>query len=183
MNYEKFVTTTSVRSFGMCNSGEIMPYLEEIKDLFKLGFRVLDVGCGGNPFVLRDFFKGLNCDYIGIDTFEPEHSDVFRCDAHEIAWPDSSFNVVLSFNSLEHMISPAIVLSEISRVLKTGGLFIVALPVGEGHDITSGHYINLTRSQLLNLFNHFGLRLIKERSYFNINIFIADELIKKLDAW
>jgi len=83
--------------------------------------------------------------YSDIDT----NSDVdLFCDGHELPFIDGAFDAVVTTAVLEHVLYPEIVASEITRVLKVGGLLYSELPfmqqVHEGaYDFTrytlSGH--------------------------------------------
>lgn len=45
-----------------------------------------------------------------------------------LPWPDASFDVVLSFETFEHLENPYHVAREMQRVLKPGGFLIVSMP-------------------------------------------------------
>ncbi|WP_423825117.1 class I SAM-dependent methyltransferase [Salinibacter ruber] len=46
-------------------------------------------------------------------------------DARDIPFPDDSFELIFSFNTIEHISSPDRVYSEIDRVLKSGGILVL----------------------------------------------------------
>lgn len=104
------------------------------------GERLLDVGCGNGAQTVRflPFFKKV----IGIDVV-PEHIDAFQrilneqstnhgqallYDGHRIPFPDASFDVVVSIETLEHVQDEQRILGEIRRVLKPEGTLIVSVP-------------------------------------------------------
>ncbi|HPO13478.1 MAG TPA: bifunctional 2-polyprenyl-6-hydroxyphenol methylase/3-demethylubiquinol 3-O-methyltransferase UbiG [Candidatus Hydrogenedentes bacterium] len=95
---------------------------------------VLDVGCGGG-FLTEEFAKA-GYSVKGVDPAE-ESLDCARnhalenglnidyragCGEH-LPFPDASFDIVLCCDVLEHVDDIQVVLQEISRVLKDGGLF------------------------------------------------------------
>jgi len=87
--------------------------------------RVLDVGCGEQPY--RPWL-GEGCDYVGVDvTDRPGVSAVIRPGQ---AWPleDGSFAAVLCTQVLEHDSDPAHTLAEIERVLAPGGRAVITVP-------------------------------------------------------
>ncbi|WP_198018809.1 methyltransferase domain-containing protein [Azorhizobium doebereinerae] len=51
--------------------------------------------------------------------------------AHDLPFPDASFDVVVSFEMIEHVDRQERVVAEVRRVLKPGGLFIVSTPSRE----------------------------------------------------
>lgn len=99
------------------------------------GKTVLDVGCGGG-FLTEAFAKdGHNV--VGIDpsansiAAAREHAALsglsidYRVGSGEcLPFPDSSFDIVSCCDVLEHVHDPNQVIREISRTLKTGGVFL-----------------------------------------------------------
>jgi 2-polyprenyl-6-hydroxyphenyl methylase / 3-demethylubiquinone-9 3-methyltransferase len=95
---------------------------------------VLDVGCGGG--YLSEEFAKLGFEVTGVDP-APESLECARRHAEHaglsisylsgsgerLPASDSSFDIVLCCDVLEHVDSPDRVLAEIARVLRPGGLF------------------------------------------------------------
>jgi len=99
---------------------------------------VLDVGCG--PGVLLATLAGENPDLrlAGIDLV-PEmiraakdrlgpRADIRLGDANQLPWEDGRFDVVTCIDSFQHYLQPRAALAEIHRVLKSGGLLVIAGP-------------------------------------------------------
>jgi SAM-dependent methyltransferase len=108
--------------------------------------RILDVGCGDGIIDLGIFLRTQPEELVGIDPFAgferlpdiirdhhlpPELLNdprlQFRADdGNDIPYPDDYFDVVVSWGSLEHIAGGyRRALTEIRRVLKSGGLFFV----------------------------------------------------------
>ena len=51
-----------------------------------------------------------------------------RCDASNLAFPSNSFDVVASFETIEHLIEQEAMLREIRRVLHPGGILLMSSP-------------------------------------------------------
>lgn len=99
--------------------------------------KVLDVATGNGDFILT-LMKTLK-DYdsfIGIDTSEEEleaakknfknqPAKFIRMNAEKIEFEGDYFDTVCVANSLHHLINIDLVLSEMKRVLKSGGHFII----------------------------------------------------------
>jgi SAM-dependent methyltransferase len=96
--------------------------------------KVLDVGCG-RGLLLRAFQQG-GCDVTGTEFSEDAcrfAREVLKLPVrvgllHELNFPDHSFDVVVMWHVLEHVSDPRPTLAEVSRILKPGGLFLVAVP-------------------------------------------------------
>lgn len=82
---------------------------------------MLDIGCGAT--ISRPFFEKLtNLSYLGVDQ-AGTNADIL-VDAHALPLKGNSFELVAMIAALEHFAVPDIVVSEVSRVLKPGGVLI-----------------------------------------------------------
>ena len=101
----------------------------------KPGSRVLDVACGTGygTAMLREH----GCDMVAGDLDPVEIAsarrglglDRFVClDVRRIPFADNSFDAVVSFETIEHVVEGRQFLDEIHRVLKPGGIFIGSTP-------------------------------------------------------
>lgn len=88
--------------------------------------RVLDVGCGGKPYATW-LSPGVT-EYLGIDVEAGEAVDVVV--ASDRPWPfqPDCFDAVLCTQVLEHVPDRAMLIAEISRVLKPGGRLVLTVP-------------------------------------------------------
>jgi len=99
---------------------------------------VLDVGCGPGYLASRLFEKGFcrlsGCDRIAFEDLDPRIRNVIdfhRIDLNQEGlsfYQDSSFDLVLASDVLEHLENPAKILREMARVLKPGGDIFISLP-------------------------------------------------------
>jgi len=89
-----------------------------------------DVGCGKMPYygMNRDLVREV----IGIDWPSSQHESPYVdvwCDLNEgIDVADDSIDTVLCTDVLEHIYRPAVLWSEIARILRTDGVAIVGTP-------------------------------------------------------
>ena len=107
-----------------------------------VGKEVLDVGCG--PRGSLEWAEGT-VRRIGLDPLAEQYR-VLGTDLHSmryVAAPaeqmpflDSSFDIVSSFNSLDHVENVPAVAKEIIRVLKPGGMFLLLTDVGHAPTVT-----------------------------------------------
>jgi len=96
------------------------------------GVTMLDVGAGAG-IVAQMNFRGEVAKVCGIDpdprVVENPYLDEGKVGyAEDIPFPDSTFDVVISDNVLEHLERPLEVFREVTRVLKPGGVFLVKTP-------------------------------------------------------
>lgn len=102
------------------------------------GARVLDVGSGGGKFTKYIAEQRPDLHIVGIDLSKPQiaraakHLSDYRDrvrfelgDATQLAFPDSSFDGVISYGSIKHWTSQDAGLAECLRVLKPGGPLLI----------------------------------------------------------
>jgi len=97
------------------------------------GKRILDVGCG--PRASLDWASGLAAACVGLDPLAESYRALGTDDhameyvsgvAEAMPFEDESFDVVGSFNALDHVDDVPRAAAEIARVLRPGGLFLLA---------------------------------------------------------
>lgn len=108
---ETRLTARHFRSF-------VAPYLQG---------QVLDVGCGPYPvpIYLQDYPPDCIAGLDPLEPFAPHPFEFVRGFAEFLPWDDATFDVVIAATSLDHVLSLDLALSEIRRVLKPGGMFLV----------------------------------------------------------
>jgi len=99
------------------------------------GKRVLDVGCGprgslewANMTACRVGLDPLSDEYRKLGTDKHMMEYVNAC-SENMPFSDGEFDVVSSFNSLDHVDSVSLTIGEIKRVTKLGGLFLLLVVV------------------------------------------------------
>jgi ubiquinone/menaquinone biosynthesis C-methylase UbiE len=113
---------------------EAVPILSEAK--------YLEIGCGTGRFTAPLAAKGINLvavdisdDMLAATRRKLQQSSVgdttvelMKADARALDFPAAEFDVVFSFNVINHIPGYEKVISEAARVLKPGGYFIVGFP-------------------------------------------------------
>lgn len=97
---------------------------------------VLDVACGtgiGTHYLLTEGARsclGLDIDRLAIDYARAayESCQFEECDARSLCISDSSIDVVVSFETIEHLRDQLKFLSECNRVLRPGGVLLCSTP-------------------------------------------------------
>src|SRR4051794_39433212 len=80
---------------------------------------VVDVGCGARPY--EPIFEPFAGHYLGVDAVPGPRVDVVA-PAEALPLEDSSFDVAVCSQVLEHVNDPELCVSEIRRVLRPGGV-------------------------------------------------------------
>ena len=116
------------------NDGKTEKLAELVRTRFpgKL-YKLLVVGCG-TGLEAAVLAQSLRAETIGIDitnNFNPgaaDYADLRLGDAMALDFPDDYFDFVYSYHALEHISDPRKALSEIARVLRTGGGYCIGTP-------------------------------------------------------
>lgn len=109
-----------------------------VREHLPVGGTVLDVGCGSA--LVADRIADLDGLYVGLDfgghhiTYArdklsrrpgPLESVVCRGDGESLPFPDAAFDVLVMSEVIEHLMQPEKAVWEVSRVLRTGGVFVM----------------------------------------------------------
>ncbi len=139
-----------------------------LKDLKKANLKVLDLGSatGGNSLhiaSLGHIVTSAEYSDIGIQIQKSKGIKVVRADARELPFEDESFDVVICLDVIEHIEEDILVVSEISRVLRSGGRFLISVPedpkIWSSHDVIVNHVRRYTRNSLLNILKYTNLKV------------------------
>ncbi len=110
----------------------------------------LDIGCGiGDMLAFRPGTVGTDINPRTVNYCLSRGLTVRLMSVDVLPFPDQQFDSVLLDNVLEHIIEPAALLYEISRVLKTGGSLVVGVPGVKGWTTDSDHKVSYNEEQLI----------------------------------
>lgn len=106
--------------------GRAYDMAQEIARVIPFGSEVLDVGCG-NGFIAHHLTAMLGASASGIDLGNRTEApiDYRQYDGERFPAPDSSFDAVLLCYVLHHAQDVSLVLNEVRRVLREGGLVVI----------------------------------------------------------
>ena len=94
--------------------------------------RVLDIGCGRAN--LLKAFNRQDCECYGIERAdfppgaEPQEITIYKQDVINAPLEKESFDIVVIWHVLEHLVNPSAVLKRINEILKADGLLVIAVP-------------------------------------------------------
>jgi len=131
------------------------------------GLQVLDLGSatGGNTLHVLSMghdVTSLEYSEIGVQIQQGKGIPVIQADARDLPFSESSFDIVICLDVLEHITEDYLVASEIYRVLKPGGRFLISVPedpkLWSEHDVAVNHVRRYSKTMLLDLISDGGLK-------------------------
>jgi 2-polyprenyl-3-methyl-5-hydroxy-6-metoxy-1,4-benzoquinol methylase len=144
--------------------------------------KILDVGAGTGGKIQS--FKKLG-EVHGIDAAEKAIEfcrkrgleNVTLCTAERIDYVDHSFDVIASFDVLEHVSNPSQVLSEFNRVLKSNGHLIISVPafrfLWSQHDEALCHFRRYEKREFAYELKEAGFKIDKMSYLFFLSFFVV----------
>ena len=150
------------------------------------GKKILDIACGvgygckifienGAKYVIGCDISDEAIDYAK-EHFSAKNIEFHKKDIRNLDFPDETFDCVVSFETLEHVTEQDLVISELKRVLKKGGILIISTPNKEvrsfdEEDTNIFHEKELTIDEFKNLLSHFlKFELYSQRLIKDINL-------------
>jgi len=132
---------------------------------------VLEIGAGAGIDMKVLMNKGYKVTGIGFGYENKRYAgnelgiELIQMDMHVLNFKDETFDGILSIQTFEHSLSPFIVASEISRVLKPGGRALIDTPDPDDEAMWSLHHPTLLYPmQLRRLFSLVNLKVIIDLS-------------------
>jgi 2-polyprenyl-3-methyl-5-hydroxy-6-metoxy-1,4-benzoquinol methylase len=96
--------------------------------------RLLDVGCGEGMFLCEAATRGWTTWGTELSPYAARHAslalgrEIFCGELYDASFPREFFDVVTLWHVMEHVREPARYLKEVRRVIRPGGLLLVAVP-------------------------------------------------------
>jgi SAM-dependent methyltransferase len=136
---------------------------------------VIDVGCSSG-YLLEDLHRAVpGASLIGVDLMagglRKAHENVpnavlMQADACSLPLEDTSADVVVSANLLEHVPDDVKAVAEIGRILRPGARAVIVVPVGPGnydyYDRFLGHERRYARRELADKAVSVGLEILED---------------------
>ena len=118
----------------------VQPRLDEITAGFaryRRHNRLLDIGCGAGGLLLAARKNGWNAQGLEVAGQATEHVrslgfEVFHGELQQAEFPSEYFDVITAAEILEHLSEPRLLVQEVARILRPGGLFWTTTPHAHG---------------------------------------------------
>ena len=124
--------------------------------------KTLDFGAGSAKY--KQIIKEKTGEYLAFDMFSGPNIDVVG-DASNTLFPEENFDTIISTQLLEHVERPWLVIKEIRRILKRGGVCILTAPFINPSHNDPGDYFRYTTSGIKSLFKNENFEIIECDSY------------------
>jgi len=146
----------------------------------RLNGLTLDIGCGiGDMLAFRKNTIGTDINPLLVEFCQKNGHQVFQMEFNKLPFKDGMFDTVLLDNVLEHIQDPSLLLLEVKRVLRKGGLFIVGVPGKLGYQLDADHKIFYDEMSLVRLLTSHSFT---QTSFFGIP-FLSGLLSKKMSQY
>lgn len=169
------------RVFTFLTRGRVKRALKYLRDKDK--GRVLDVGCGRGDFLALMKERGFKAYGIEADERKSRYAptlhlgdgvEVSTKPLSESGFKEETFDLITFWHSLEHMYEPAVELKEAARLLRPGGVMLVAVPNMESvqaricktgwiHLDVPMHCFHFGLKNLEQLLERYGLQVVGRR--------------------
>lgn len=147
--------------------------IEDFKPYFLHG-KLLDIGFGAASIMQVAQNKGWQVSGIEVSRPAIEHArklgfDVFHGDLTEAEYPDNFFDVITASEIIEHCPEPEILLNEVMRILRPGGLFWATTPSAKGlsYQLIGLDWTIICPPEHLQLFSKKGIKLMFNKAGFS----------------
>ena len=99
--------------------------------------RLLDIGCGAGNLLLAARKNGWNAQGLDVAEQATAHVrqlgfEVFHGELQQAQFPSQHFDVITAAEILEHLSDPRLLVQEVARILRPGGLFWTTTPHARG---------------------------------------------------
>jgi len=164
-----------------------------IKQYSRPNSRIFDFGCGSG-YLVGELQKG-GYDSYGMD-FEKTAVDYGLSSGiknltvgtgEKTEYSNESFDMVISFDVLEHIEKDSAAVGELVRILKTNGKILITVPafmwLWGVQDEVSHHFRRYTIKSLTEVFKSFPEIQIVRKTYFNTFLFPVIAAVRLISRW
>jgi len=125
---------------GLSEPAFVRKRLEEITagfSRYRQTNQLLDVGCGSGTLLEAARANGWTVNGVDVSPTAAQYVrslgfEVFQGELQDAGFPAQQFDVITAGELLEHLFEPGLIIKEIARLLRPGGLFWTTTPHGHG---------------------------------------------------
>lgn len=135
---------------------------------FAQGKRILDIACGegyGSRLLstVAESVVGVDISDLTLrhakQNYQADNLEFIQGDCRDLPFADGEFDLVVSFETLEHVVEHRTVLRQFHRVLKDSGILVLSTPdkdfYGASEPANPFHLLELNETELKDLFSEF----------------------------
>lgn len=171
-NYDEYYTEKNLKVPSFIHK-RLEEIIEDFSPHFSSG-RLLDVGFGAATLMQVAAEKGWQPSGVEISKPAIEHAkklglNVFHGELSEAKFPNDYFDVITASEIIEHCFQPEILLNEVIRILRPGGLFWATTPSAKGlsYQLTGLDWTVICPPEHLQLFSKKGIREMLKKAGFS----------------
>lgn len=165
----------------------VLDIAKKIVNRFSHGPRILDIGCGRGEMVEN---LGKLGKVVAIDKsenlqswFNPPNCNLIQCDVNVMCFKNSSFDIIVMLDILEHVEDDLGALAEAYASLKPGGYLLMTVPAVPSlygsHDILLKHFRRYSQKTITELVKKAGYKAEKV-THWNFFLFLPIYLMRML---
>jgi len=140
---------------------------------------IWEIGCG-TGVVARSLVQvghrvvGVEPSLAGASVARDSGISVFVSTLEQLQLPDSSLGAIGLFDVLEHVDERSVLLSEVHRVLRSKGIFLISVPalpwLWSTFDIEERHHLRYTRKTLRVELESSGFEILRSGYFFTLTV-------------
>jgi len=162
--------------------------LSLLKDTDKKA-KILDIGCAGGPLLNElknagyENAAGADFSAEAVEKCKARGLQAYQMDAHQLDFPQNSFDLLIASDSLEHLEFDEKALANWYGILKPGGRILLFVPaymfLWSEQDTVNFHFRRYTKNNLVKKMEKAGFH-IKRKGYWNFAVFFPTAVFRVL---
>lgn len=166
-----------------------LSFCKYISHYLKKNMTVLEMGSGNGLVINKLAELNKSVKFIANDynlNLKNESSNIVMLEGDIHSYEFNDIDMIFSSHVFEHIADPKYHLIKIKRILKIGGLYVMAIPLFESwikklnlNSFTAEHFIYPFEDDLIAFFNNMGFEKVASEAYLDHSFYIC---FRKLDS-